>query len=306
MDWTEIKVSIPCEQVDEASAIAQMVVPYGIYIEDYSGLEEQVEQIAHIDLIDEELLQKDRSRAIIHIYIEPDQNPLEAVSFLENRLSIEGIPYQIGTDSVDQEEWATAWQKYYHPIQVGKRVVICPEWEECSIQPDEVKVTLNPGMAFGTGTHETTRLCMQFLEEYVTPSSTILDVGCGSGILSITGLLLGARHAVGVDIDELAVKVAGENAALNRITEEQAEFLCGDLTEQVSGQYDIICANIVADVIIKLCETVTQFMHKDSVLLCSGIIDQREDDVLLALSSAGLNVLEIKRENGWVAISCKL
>ena len=156
-------------------------------------------------------------------------------------------------------------------------------------------------MAFGTGTHETTRLCMQFLEEYVTPSSTILDVGCGSGILSITGLLLGARHAVGVDIDELAVKVAGENAALNRITEEQAEFLCGDLTEQVSGQYDIICANI-----IKLCETVTQFMHKDSVLLCSGIIDQREDDVLLALSSAGLNVLEIKRENGWVAISCKL
>lgn len=100
--------------------------------------------------------------------------------------------------------------------------------------------------------------------------------------------------------------MAGENAALNRITEEQAEFLCGDLTEQVSGQYDIICANIVADVIIKLCETVTQFMHKDSVLLCSGIIDQREDDVLLALSSAGLNVLEIKRENGWVAISCKL
>lgn len=305
MDWTEIKVSIPCEKVDEASAIAQMVVPYGIYIEDYSSLEEQVEQIAHIDLIDEELLQKDRSRAIIHIYIEPDQNPLEAVSFLENRLSMEGIAYQIGTDSVDQEEWATAWQKYYHPIKVGKRVVICPEWEECDTAPDEVKVTLNPGMAFGTGTHETTRLCMQFLEEYVTPTSTILDIGCGSGILSITGLLLGARHAVGVDIDELAVKVAGENAALNQVTREQAEFLCGDLTDRVSGQYDIICANIVADVIIKLCETVPQFMHKDSVLLCSGIIDQREDDVLLALSGAGLTVLEIKRENSWVAISCK-
>ena len=215
MDWTEIKVSIPCEKVDEASAIAQMVVPYGIYIEDYSSLEEQVEQIAHIDLIDEELLQKDRSRAIIHIYIEPDQNPLEAVSFLENRLSMEGIAYQIGTDSVDQEEWATAWQKYYHPIKVGKRVVICPEWEECDTAPDEVKVTLNPGMAFGTGTHETTALCLEALDELTQGGERVLDIGTGSGILAIAALKLGAACAEGVDIDPMCVRTAGENAALN-------------------------------------------------------------------------------------------
>lgn len=305
MDWTELAITIPCAFVDDASAIAQMVVPYGIYIEDYSNLEEQVEHIAHIDLIDQDLLEKDRSKAVIHIYIEPEQNPLEAVSFLQNRFDLEKIPYEIGTKNVDQEEWATAWQKYYHPMKVGKKIVICPEWEQCEISPDEVKLVLNPGMAFGTGTHETTRLCMQTLEEHITPDSTVLDIGCGSGILSITSLLLGAKHAVGVDIDELAVKVAYENAALNRIDRTQAEFVCGDLTDKVDGQFDVICANIVADVIIKLCETVTQFMHEGSVLLCSGIIDQREDDVLAALDGAGLKVLEIKRENGWLAISCK-
>lgn len=303
-NWTAIHIQIPCEQVDQAAAITQMVVPYGIYIEDYTNLEEQVEQIAHIDLIDEELLQKDRTKAIIHVYIDPTQNPMEAVSFLRERFESESIPYQIDTEGVKEEDWATAWQKYYHPIRVGNHLVVCPEWEHCDLQQGDVKVTLNPGMAFGTGTHETTRLCMELLEQCITPDSKMLDIGCGSGILAITAMLLGAKSAIGVDIDELAVKVAYENADLNGI-KDQVTFICGDLTDKISGTYDVICANIVADVIIKLCDTVTNFMHQDTVLLCSGIIDQREDDVVMALQQANLQILEIKRENGWVAISCK-
>ena len=144
--------------------------------------------------------------------------------------------------------------------------MVCPCWETCELGKDDIRVTLDPGMAFGTGTHETTRLCMQFLEDAITPQTTMLDIGTGSGILAATALLLGAKSAVGVDIDELAVKIAQENADLNGVG-EQIELHCGDLTEQITGTYDVICANIVADVLIRLSQTVTQFMHKASVLI---------------------------------------
>ena len=304
MQWSEVTVKVPASQVEEASAITQMVVPYGIYIEDYSDLTEEAPKIAHIDLIDEELLQKDREHALIHVYISPEESPAEAISFLTGRLEAVGIPFSISTEQVEEEDWSTAWKKYYHPIRVGKRLVICPSWEQVDLAPGEIKLELDPGMAFGTGTHDTTRLCMQLLEEVVTPESRILDLGCGSGILSIAGVLLGARDAVGVDIDGVAVKVAEENAGRNHV-QDRTRFLCGDLTDQVSGVFDLLCANIVADVLIRLAPAVPQFLRQGGAMLASGIIAERAYEVEEALTAVGLTLEKREESGGWVALLCR-
>lgn len=304
-NWTELKLTISAEQVDAAAAIAQMTVPYGIYIEDYSNLEAEVEEIAHIDLIDEELLARSREQAIIHIYVSPEENPAEAVSYLKGQLPAAGIPFELELGSVREEDWANEWKRFYHPLRVGKKLLICPSWEDRAATEGDIKITLDPGMAFGTGTHETTRLCMALLEEHVTSETEMLDVGCGSGILAVTALLLGAKRAVGVDIDELAVKVAEENAVRNGVS-ERLSLICGDITKQVEGRYDVICANIVADVIIRMSKDICSFMKPGSVLLCSGIIEPREQEVLDALAACGLTHLKTLREKGWVATAFTL
>lgn len=311
MDWTEVKINIPTRWVDGASAIAQMVVPYGIYIEDYSDLVTEAPKIAHIDLIDEELLQKDREHAVIHIYISPEENPAEAVSFLHERLQSEGIPHEIDTESVQKEAWATAWKKYYHPIKLGQHLVICPSWEEVDCAPDEVKITLDPGMAFGTGTHHTTQLCLEQLEENIKPGCSILDMGCGSGILSIGGILLGAANATAVDIDPVAVRTCQENAAVNGVHADRYRALSGDLVrdkklrEEIGSGYDIITANIVADIIIALAPTFDGFLKDDGVLITSGIIAERHQDVVEALAKEGFYPVETVERKGWVAITLK-
>lgn len=303
MDWTEVTITVNAKDVDKAGDIANMVVPYGIYIEDYSNLEEEAWEIAHIDLIDEDLLQKDRSKALVHIYISPEESPAEAVAFLRERYTAEGIENEICQDSCVEEDWINNWKQYFKPISVGQKLLIRPTWEEVKDSGGRTVLDLDPGLAFGTGTHETTRLCMELLEQYVQPGMNVLDVGCGSGILSVAALLLGADKAVGVDIDELAVKTAVENAEINHV-EERFTGICGNLTDQVTGTYDIVVANIVADVIIMLTKDVEQFMKPDTVYLMSGIIDTREQDVLAAVEQH-FTIIDRKEEKGWVALSAK-
>ncbi len=304
MDWTEITISVEAKEIDRAGDIAQMVVPYGIYIEDYSHLNEEVEAIAHINLIDEELLKKDRTKAMVHVYISPEENPAEAVSFLRERYNAVGITHEIATDSCVEEDWINNWKKFFKPIPVGRKLLIRPTWEEEYEAGDRKVLHLEPGLAFGTGTHETTRLCMELLEEYAQPGYDVLDVGCGSGILSVAALLLGAQKAVGVDIDALAVKTAVQNAEINQV-EDRFTGICGDLTDKVSGKYHIVVANIVADVIILLTKDIGQFMYPDTVYLMSGIIDTRENDVLAALENK-FEIIARKSEKGWVALAAKL
>lgn len=301
MDWTEVTVTVNVKDIDKAGDIAQMVVPYGIYIEDYSHLEEEAREIAHIDLIDEELLQKDRTKAMVHVYISPEESPAEAVAFLSERYRAEGIEHTISTASCVEEDWINNWKKYFKPIAVGKKLLIRPMWEE-EYEAGERKVLhLEPGLAFGTGTHETTRLCMELLEETVQPGMEVLDVGCGSGILSVAALLLGAEKAVGVDIDPLAVKTAVQNAQINHVA-QRFTGICGDLTEKVSGTYHVVVANIVADVIIALTKDIERFMYPDTVYLMSGIIDTRENDVQNALREK-FRVVSRREEKGWVALA---
>lgn len=304
-NWTEIKITVPVERVDEAGAIASVTVPYGIYIEDYSNLESEAMEIAKIDLIDEELLAKDRTKGIVHIYISPEENPQEAVSFIEERLTDEKIDYSIELDNCAREDWENNWKKYFKPIEVGKKLLIRPVWVDDYNANGRTVLNLEPGIAFGTGTHETTRLCLEALENYVDTSTHMLDVGCGSGILSVAAMLLGAADVTGVDIDKLAVKVAGENGKLNGLSQPSYNMTVGNLTDSVTGEYNVVTANIVADAIIKLTPDVKKFLDTSAVYIVSGIIDIREDEVLSCLAENGFEIINRRTENGWVCLECK-
>jgi len=303
--WTEVKIAVNAADVDTAADIAMMVVPYGIYIEDYRDLEQQAKEIAHIDLIDEDLLKKDRTKAFVHVYISPEENPLEAVAYLGERLQAAGIGYEIDQNACYKEEWENNWKQYFHTMEIGDRLVIKPKWEDYDNQSGRKVLSIEPGLAFGSGTHETTRLCLETLEPYITPDTTVLDIGCGSGILSIAALLLGAKRATGVDIDPLAVKTARENGLENGFSAPQYVVLCGNLATDVKGKFDVVVANIVADVIILFCKDVGRFLNDGGVFITSGIIDTREQDVLDAFRQYGFTVTARHTKNGWVCFTCE-
>lgn len=303
MDWTELRITVDAENADAAGDIAQMTVPYGIYVEDYSHLRQEVEEVAHIDLIDEELLKKDRTKAVVHVYISPEESPSEAVAFLSERYGAAGIRHTIETAPCVQEDWINNWKQYFHPIKVGQRLLIRPDWERAEDPDGRVVLDLEPGIAFGTGTHETTRMCMELLEQYVTPGCAMLDVGCGSGILAVAALLLGATNAVGVDIDPLAVKTAMQNAERNRVG-DRFTGVCGSLTEKIGGTFGVVAANIVADVILVLLRDIGDYMAPGAVLLLSGIIAEREPDVTAGLKDA-FRVIARREEKGWVALAVR-
>lgn len=299
--WTEIIISVNVADVDKASAIANMVVPYGIYIEDYSHLESRVQEIAHIDLIDEQLLKKDRSRALIHIYLEPEVNPAEALAFLSERFTAENISHSIDTSLTAEEDWRNNWKKYFNPTPIGEKILIRPSWRDDFDPCGRVVLNIDPGLAFGTGSHETTGLCLEAIEKRLVPGSAVLDIGCGSGILAIASLLLGAHSAVGVDIDEIAVKTARDNARINGV-EDRFTGIVGDLTEKVTGKYNLIVANIVADAIISLSSRVKAFMAPGAVYIMSGIIDDRADQVAREVGRS-FDIIETRENNGWVCLA---
>ena len=302
--WNELTVKVKTEDTARASDVCTVIADMGIYVEDYSDLENVVWNIAHVDLIEQELLDRDRTHSLIHVYIKQEKAALECVEFINARLEAEGIEHEITVVGVNEEDWANNWKQYYHTQRIGKRIVVTPSWEEYTPSGDDVQMRLDPGMAFGTGTHDTTRLCLELLEEVVTPETRILDVGTGSGILSVGGVLLGAPSALGVDIDPVAVKVANENAEINEVS-DKTEFVCGDLTDKVHGKFEIVTANIVADVIIRLLSTVKNYLLKGGVLIVSGIIDTRADEVENACHEAGFITEKRLEHGGWVAIKLR-
>ncbi len=300
MNWTEITIKVPQKDTDLAAAIANMTVPYGIYIEDYSDLEEKAEEIAHINLIDEQLLAKDRTVSFIHIYISECDNALESLEFLKERFTAENIKFEIANKGVDDKDWNENWKKYFHTSEIGEKLVIVPSWETYENKNNRVVLNIDPGAAFGTGTHATTSLCLSLLENYIDADTAILDIGTGSGILSIASVLLGARSAIGIDIDAQSGKTAKENAQINKIG-DKCEFIVGDLTDKIDGKYNVICANIVADVIIKLFENVENLLSENGVFIISGIIDIRKDDVLAAATDKGFAILKECYKDNWCA-----
>jgi len=218
---------------------------------------------------------------------------------------------EIREAQVDDEDWENNWKAYYKPFCIGEKLLVKPSWEEVAPDSEKVVIELDPGMAFGTGLHQTTRMCMEFLEANVQPGDMVLDLGSGSGILSITSLLLGAKQAVAVDIDPVAKTVAMENAQRNGISEEQYLLHIGNVLDDaalqstIAGSYQVVLANIVADVIIALTPNVGQYLAADGILICSGIIDERKDDVIAALAANGYCTVQVKEDAGWVALLAK-
>ena len=301
MEWTDIRLTVALKDAEQAEAAATMIAEGGIYIEDYSDIEEQVAEIAHVDLIEPELLEKPRDVVIIHIYLEPGAQPAETLAAVEARMEAAGIPYTVETAGVEQEDWQNGWRNYYHPLEIGRRLAVVPSWQE--YQTDRVKLMLDPGLAFGTGGHETTSLCLEALDQRVAGGERVLDIGTGSGILAIAALKLGAASAEGVDIDPVAVRTAEENAALNGVADRFAG-LVGDLSDKAGGTYQIITANIVANAIMALAPAAPGLMAPGGCFIASGIIDTRADEVEAALRAAGLAIADRREKRGWVCFVC--
>lgn len=304
MNWSEITVSVNLADTETTSAIANMTVPYGIYIEDYSDLEEGAWEIAHIDIIDEELIKKDRTKSIIHIYISECDNAVEALEFLKERLRAEKIEFEVGCVGVNDADWNENWKKYFKATEIGKRLAIVPSWEKYENEDNRTILQIDPGAAFGTGTHATTSLCLELLEELSGEGKTTLDIGCGSGILAIASVLLGCEKADGVDIDAQSVKTANENAEINNIS-DKANFIVGDLADKITDKYDIVCANIVADVVMRLFENAADYMKANASFIISGIIDMRAKEVEESAISHGFDIVRSVTKDNWHAYLLK-
>ena len=298
--WTQIRVTVKLEELDSLTAIMSMV-SNNLQIEDYSDIDLKT---CYGDLIDESILNADKTIASVSVYIPAERSLAECVSFLKERFLAVGLnDAKLETVGVNEEDWANSWKAYYKPIKIGERLVIVPAWEKYTPAEGELVVRMDPGMAFGTGTHETTRLVIKLLESYTKPGCRMLDVGTGSGILAICASKLGAGECRAYDIDPMAVRVANENikdSGLDNITCEVS-----DLLRHVdrSAKYDLICANIVADIIIRMTPDVGELMHKDTVLLASGIILERSDDVIECFEANGFKIVEKLVDNGWCGLA---
>jgi ribosomal protein L11 methyltransferase len=300
-EWTQIKVTVPLEHLDGLTAVMSMISNQ-LQIEDYSDIDLKS---CYGDLIDESILNADKTIASVSVY-RPGNSPCsDELAFLREHMAIAGIAERatISLNGVNEEDWANAWKAYYKPLHIGKQMVIVPAWERYTEEPGEIVVRMDPGMAFGTGSHETTRLVIGLLEKYTPQGGRMLDVGCGSGILAICASKLGAGQCYAYDIDPVAVKVANENIKDSGLTNVTCEV--SDLLRDVdrSYPYDLITANIVADIIIRMSPDVGALMHAGTVLLVSGIILERSDDVVEALEANGLKIVERVVENDWCAMA---
>ncbi len=265
----------------------------------------------HWDYVDEDLLKRQSDRTLFKVYAADNEQGLEMLRDIEARIeelrkTPEAALYgtlEITVCDLPEEDWQSGWKQYYKPIHV-ERLVVVPLWEDYEAKAGETVMKIDPGMAFGTGAHETTRLCLKALTRVDLEGKKVLDVGCGSGILSIGGVLLGAESAFGCDIDQLAVEVAKRNAALNGL-EEKTAYAAGDLLSVVEGQYPVVVANIVADVILTLLKDLHRVLLPGGLFIASGIIDTRKEELLAGIKAAGLEILNIEEERGWVAITSR-
>ena len=301
MNWTQLRVSVKTEDIDRVAAIMSML-DNGIQIEDYSDIETDL-KTCYGDLIDENILNADRSHGAVSIYVPDDKNYNDYIAFLKERFAAEKIDAKIELLGVDEEEWSTAWKKYYHPVKVGEKLVIVPMWEKYDKKPEEIIVRMDPGMAFGTGTHETTRLVCGLIEKYLGKGDYMLDVGTGSGILAICASKLGAEKCKAYDIDPVAVRVAKENVKDNDVTNVECDV--SDLLANVDlsgGLFDFATANIVADIIVRMAPDIGAYLKTGGLLITSGIIERYADDVRAAMTANGFEPVEERMESDWVAM----
>lgn len=300
-DWTQIKVSCKHADLDELCAVMSML-DNNLMIEDYSDIDENLKPV-YGELIDDSILNADPGICAVSIFVPKERSYTDTLAFLTDRLRTLGLETEITVEGLREEDWYNAWKAGYEPVHIGNHLTVVPAWQEYEAAENEITIRMDPGMAFGTGTHETTRLCAAMVEKHMPGGARVLDIGTGSGILSLFALKLGAKSANAYDIDPVAVRVARENAADNGVE----GFFCdtSDLLDNVDlsgGKYDFAMANIVADILIRMSEDVADYLCDGAKLVCSGIIEGRCDDVIAAMEAHGLVLCDEDGENDWKVV----
>lgn len=308
--WIEIRVITKSEALEPVSGIFYSLDCKGVAIEDPEDILGREQGPLTWDFADINVLEHKGKVAVVKAYFAEEDNIEEILAYVNEKLvELKEIGINLGEAKVEhekmhEEDWANTWKQYYKPSKVGKKIVVKPIWEEYEKKSGELVVNLDPGMAFGTGTHETTRMCIQALERYVKEESTVFDVGCGSGILAIAAAKLGSKLAVGVDLDPVAVESSMENVGHNNLN--NIEILHGNLVEVIDGKADIVVANILAEIICILTDDVKRVMKDGGVFITSGIIHDRVEMVCEKLESTGFEVIEKNKDGEWNCIVAKL
>ena len=317
MDWLELKIDTSHAGLDAVTDMLEQQGVTGVMIDDEADFQSFLENNRQYwDYVDDDLLAQKKGVSRVTFYLERNEDAYGTVAAVRMAMSAlkkdhpEYAPLLLTMADVADEDWENNWKQFYKPMEIGSRLLVVPEWEEAA-DPTRVKLVLNPGLTFGTGSHATTRLCLTALEKHVRGGETVLDLGCGSGILSIAALLLGADHAVACDIDEKCMDVAYENAALNGVGRDRYTVRWGDvvtdqaLRQELGGPYDVVVANIVADVIKALASTVRPLVKEGGIFLCSGIIDDRAEEVAQCLRDNGWTIAETRSSEGWFSYLCR-
>lgn len=317
MEWTKVNIYTATPAIDLLCSKLEDIGIKGFAIRDAEDFNEFLEnKNGQWDYIDDDLMGLSQCETCITVYL-PDNNQgrdmLTSIRSMLAEIKSADTENAYGRleaelSSIREEDWANNWKQYFKPLKVGEKLIIKPSWEECTDDDDRKILEIDPASSFGTGQHHTTRLCLELLEKSLNHGDRILDMGCGSGILSIGAMLLGAENAVAVDIDENAAATAAENAEKNNIPKEKYVTYFGNilndkkLADTIDMKYDIITANIVADVLIAMKDYFVRYIKKNGILIVSGIITERMDEVIDAISSSGFEMLEVNTKEGWAAV----
>lgn len=303
--WIEVKVVTKPEALEMVQGIFYVLDVKGIAIEDPRDILDREQGPLTWDFADINILEHGGNAAVLKGYFSVEDNIEEIIEYIKTKLiEIKDMGVDIGEGTVDyikvnEEDWANNWKKYYKPTKIGQNIVVKPIWEDYEANGEKV-IELDPGMAFGTGTHETTRMCVEALEENVKEDTTVFDIGTGSGILAIAAAKLGAKKVIGVDLDPVAVDSAKENVSFNDL--DNIEILYGNLMDVVAGKADLVVANIIAEIIVVLAEDVKNFLVPGGLFITSGIIKERRELVETKLKEKGFKIKEVKEQGEWLCI----